>query len=542
MKRFFSLMLAVALVMSTSVLSAMATENDFDGDGLTEKQETYYKTSDKINDSDTDGLADGEEVNFYKTDPAKEDTDKDGLGDGEEVLTFKTNPNKIDTDGDGFSDFSEVKAYGTDPLNIDTDSDGLADQDEVIKHKTDPLDTDTDNDGLKDGTEYMAGYDPLEINNPYLGGVKCDSPEIQSIYYGSTKVYPFGQGKMEIDPSLNTPLTIEYKGCPYDGITYDVELDGNKFADKNNVTLKNNTFATSVSLPTNSILDTLYSEFGGTNGEASFRITTSTGAVSKVITITTDFEGYVPGVDSDISVKVEKKVVKKTVVETPKKVSVKKKVVPTGPKKYKKMPKLNASGNPEAKFNEISEEEMNPSFLDTADHWAANAIEKLRRFGLISGKGDRKFEPNSFITRGELVTMAMKSFNHDLSKYEDIQVFKDVPANQYYASSVAAAYDLGIVSGYDDDTFKPYQHINRAEAVKILILAAGVKINGDEVTGKFTDVKANAWYMPFIAKSEQNHIVRGYYNTNLFGPQNNMTRGEAASVIYQIITEFYTYI
>ena len=45
-----------------------------------------------------------------------EDSDGDGLTDGEETNTYFTDPHKADTDGDGFSDFVEVMG-GSDPLD-----------------------------------------------------------------------------------------------------------------------------------------------------------------------------------------------------------------------------------------------------------------------------------------------------------------------------------------------------------------------------------------------------------------------------------------
>ncbi|NHJ05345.1 MAG: hypothetical protein EAX90_11010, partial [Candidatus Heimdallarchaeota archaeon] len=52
------------------------------------------------------------------TDPTKEDSDSDGLSDGEEVNTHNTNPLDEDTDGDGFDDAEEIAA-GTDPTDPD---------------------------------------------------------------------------------------------------------------------------------------------------------------------------------------------------------------------------------------------------------------------------------------------------------------------------------------------------------------------------------------------------------------------------------------
>lgn len=64
-------------------------------------------------DTDVDGLDDKKESTLG-TDPMKNDTDRDGLSDGDEVLIFGSNPLLSDTDGDTYSDGNEVKA-GYDP-------------------------------------------------------------------------------------------------------------------------------------------------------------------------------------------------------------------------------------------------------------------------------------------------------------------------------------------------------------------------------------------------------------------------------------------
>ena len=73
------------------------------------------------NDTDSDGLPDGYEVN-NSFDPfvndSSGDADLDGLTNLEEY-NFGTDPNEIDTDGDGFSDFIEIQK-GTDPLDPDS--------------------------------------------------------------------------------------------------------------------------------------------------------------------------------------------------------------------------------------------------------------------------------------------------------------------------------------------------------------------------------------------------------------------------------------
>ena len=63
-----------------------------------------------------------------------------------------TEPYNEDTDGDGLKDGEEINTYGTDPLKVDTDDDGLYDGDEIY-FETDPLNPDTDGNGTPDGDE-----------------------------------------------------------------------------------------------------------------------------------------------------------------------------------------------------------------------------------------------------------------------------------------------------------------------------------------------------------------------------------------------------
>lgn len=100
-------------------------------------------------DSDGDGLADGDEIDLG-TDPFDPDTDGDGLTDGEEI-GLGTDPLDPDTDGDGLTDGDEID-LGTDPFDPDTDDDGLTDGEE-IELGTDPLDPDSDGDGIPDGSD-----------------------------------------------------------------------------------------------------------------------------------------------------------------------------------------------------------------------------------------------------------------------------------------------------------------------------------------------------------------------------------------------------
>jgi len=75
-------------------------------------------------DPDGDGLSNLEEQT-YGTDPLVADTDKDGLSDADEILRG-TDPRAADTDGDGLADGAEV-ALGTDPTIPDSNDNEVPD-------------------------------------------------------------------------------------------------------------------------------------------------------------------------------------------------------------------------------------------------------------------------------------------------------------------------------------------------------------------------------------------------------------------------------
>ncbi len=103
------------------------SQNDSDGDGLTDQEEiSKYLTDPNNPDSDGDGFLDGEEIKnkysplFLNKKLSQVDSDKDGLNDELELL-FGTKIGVSDSDSDGFSDFKEVDSI-FDPLSSDKDA------------------------------------------------------------------------------------------------------------------------------------------------------------------------------------------------------------------------------------------------------------------------------------------------------------------------------------------------------------------------------------------------------------------------------------
>jgi hypothetical protein len=149
---------------------------DYDGDGLGLCAEMSLGTDPYDDDTDDDGLIDGqgsgEDINANgivdegETDPNNPDTDGDGVQDGTEKGC--TEPEGNDTLMSLFVPDADPSDQ-TDPLRYDTDDDGLPDGEEdldangaVDEGETSPILADTDGDGASDGKEVAEGTDPLD--------------------------------------------------------------------------------------------------------------------------------------------------------------------------------------------------------------------------------------------------------------------------------------------------------------------------------------------------------------------------------------------
>ena len=126
---------------------------DSDLDGLEDYIEEFRGTDPLLKDTDGDGLSDYTELIGMGTDPLKQDTDGNGISDGDEDYDKDGLLNKeeellgtllysIDSDYDTLTDYDEVNIYFTDPLLKDTDGDGASDGFEV-ENGYDPLHAET---------------------------------------------------------------------------------------------------------------------------------------------------------------------------------------------------------------------------------------------------------------------------------------------------------------------------------------------------------------------------------------------------------------
>lgn len=123
--------------------------------------------------------------------------------------------------------------------------------------------------------------------------------------------------------------------------------------------------------------------------------------------------------------------------------------------------------------------------------------------------------------------------------------FSDVAEGDKHFAATEYLKQKGVINGYADNTFKPAQSINRAEALKIVLLAKQLlknSANSATSTGnaattenaqgqiKFPDVKPTDWFYIHVKNAFAGKIIEGYPD-GTFKPANTINASESLKII-----------
>jgi N-acetylmuramoyl-L-alanine amidase len=123
------------------------------------------------------------------------------------------------------------------------------------------------------------------------------------------------------------------------------------------------------------------------------------------------------------------------------------------------------------------------SFPDVAGDIYANQINRAVQLGFIKGFAENNtFRPRAPITREQLVSVVIEGLKIPAATPVTSNPYPDVPASRWSATKIQQAKTLGLISGYQDGTFKPNQPVTRAELMAVINKAAQYKNQNRPVT------------------------------------------------------------
>ncbi len=199
-----------------------------------------------------------------------------------------------------------------------------------------------------------------------------------------------------------------------------------------------------------------------------------------------------------------------------------------------------ASGNiGRASYDVPVGEDYQSAFTDTKDYWGANYVEFLYTSGVTTGYSDGTFRPNQNITRAQFSVMLFRYLGLDESKYADVVLpFADVDQIGAYAvPAIKALYTEGIINGSTGNDgklyFNPNTPLTRAQAATMIGRTQQKGYAMAELT--FTDAGKIPSYATFYIQTMAAQGIIGGYTDGSFKPHNNITRGQMAKILYNLM-------
>jgi hypothetical protein len=156
------------------------------------------------------------------------------------------------------------------------------------------------------------------------------------------------------------------------------------------------------------------------------------------------------------------------------------------------------------------------------------AVMSLQDKGIVSGYADGTFRPYNQVTRGQVAKMMVLAFHLPLM-VGDGQRFSDVPADEVFASYIETAYTHNLVSGYADGTFRPANNVTRGQLAKIIVEAAGIKLANPAAPG-YSDVPIDSTFYRYIETARANGMMSGYPD-GTFRAGAEANRGQVSKVV-----------
>ncbi|MBO9605636.1 MAG: cadherin-like beta sandwich domain-containing protein [Paenibacillaceae bacterium] len=103
-----------------------------------------------------------------------------------------------------------------------------------------------------------------------------------------------------------------------------------------------------------------------------------------------------------------------------------------------------------------------------ADHWAAAAIAEVRAAGIMAGDEAGLFQPERTVTRAEMATIVSRWRKPEATASAASSAsFADTDGH-WASPAIEAARAAGLMTGYEDGTFRPEAALLRSETVKVL--------------------------------------------------------------------------
>lgn len=175
-----------------------------------------------------------------------------------------------------------------------------------------------------------------------------------------------------------------------------------------------------------------------------------------------------------------------------------------------------------------------PTYGDTAGHWAEASIERWSGYGIIQGSNG-KFDPDGQLTCAQLATILARLLKLPAAKDAG---FIDNPADAWYYDAINRCAAAGILKGNGDGTVTPNASITRERAMVMLARALGIEPLSRPDLSRYADAAhVSPYAQGYLAALIEAGIVGGVTADRL-APQDNITRAATVTILDRAIQTY----
>ncbi len=181
-----------------------------------------------------------------------------------------------------------------------------------------------------------------------------------------------------------------------------------------------------------------------------------------------------------------------------------------------------------AEFEEIT-------FTDMTGHWSYNYVKESVGRKIFIGYEDNTFRPDKGLNRQEMAVAVVRMMGlEDEINNAPATSFTDADKIASWAEKhIALLVSKGIFAGYEDGSFGPTDAISREQFCTVL--ARALEKTAEEKNLEFKDAqKISTWAEKNVKIMYALGIINGYED-NTFRPQNTVTRAEASAMMVKFI-------
>ena len=177
---------------------------------------------------------------------------------------------------------------------------------------------------------------------------------------------------------------------------------------------------------------------------------------------------------------------------------------------------------------------VEPTYGDTAGHWAESSIERWSGHGIIQGSNGL-FDPNGQLTCAQLATILAKLLKLPAAKDAG---FTDNTADAWYYDAINRCAAAGILNGNGDGTVTPEAPISRERAIVMLGRALGIEPIREPDLTKYTDAAKVAPYAQGMVAAMIEAGIVGGVTADELAPQDNITRAATVTILDRAIDTY----